>query len=188
MQDNDFILVAQQLLSKYDGTPLLSRWQEAITFGAGVDATDYWSRDSGDIVNIVWLNSDGIRDITMILRSALSNDEESETEEEEPESHEEDYDREVLEETDSEGIDDAHLESMFNFIPLRSINSIEVREGRSIASRMGIGATGDKLVHVIPNVGAANMGHLYWVANSSSEAEELGHFVKSVLTAYINAF
>lgn len=196
MHQNEFRLVAQGLLSKYDGTPLLSRWQEAISFGAGLEATDYWIRDSGNIVNIVWLNSDGIRDITMVygvrVPADIVDDEESSPAEElnfDQEDYEEyDYVEEGYEESHPEDTYHAPTESMFNFMPLRSINSIEVREGQHVAFRMGIGATGDKLVHLIPNVGAGNIGHLYWVADSPSEAAELEHFLNSVLSAYISTF
>jgi hypothetical protein len=91
------------------------------------------------------------------------------------------------EEGDIEDLEEVVTESMFNFMPLRSINSIEVREGQHIAFRMGIGATGNKLVHLIPNVGAGNIGHLYWVADSPSETEELERFLTSVLSAYTSS-
>jgi hypothetical protein len=52
------------ILAKYKDEVLAERWQEAIAFGEGMKARSYWIRDSEDVVNIVWLNSDGIRDIT----------------------------------------------------------------------------------------------------------------------------
>ncbi len=52
------------ILIKYKDTPLVSRWQEAIAFGEGEKASSYWIRDTEDVVNIVWLNKNGIRDIT----------------------------------------------------------------------------------------------------------------------------
>jgi hypothetical protein len=180
LHENEFRLVAQGILNKYDGTPLLSRWQEAVSFGTGLEATDYWIRDSGGIVNIVWLNSDGIRDITMIHQQGILED----SGEEELGSDEADGEGASI---DEEGSYEVPTESMFNFMPLRSINSVEVREGQHIAFRMGIGASGNKLVHLIPNVGAGNIGHLYWVADSPSEAEELEHFLNSVLSAYISS-
>jgi hypothetical protein len=70
VQDADFQLVVQALLSKYDGTPLQPRWQEAISFGSGLAASDYWVRDSDNAVNIVWLNADGLRDVGMIRNPA----------------------------------------------------------------------------------------------------------------------
>ena len=184
MHENEFRLVAQGLLNKYDGTPLLSRWQEAISFGAGLEATDFWIRDSGNIVNIVWLNSDGIRDITMIYGLSVPAD--IVDEEESSTDVELDFDEEGHDESDSQDSNDVPTESMFNFMPLRSINSVEVREGQHVALRMGIGASGNKLVHLIPNVGAGNIGHLYWVADSPSEAAELEHFLTSVLSAYLS--
>ena len=189
MHEDEFRLVAQGLLNKYDGTPLLSRWQEAISFGAGLEATDFWIRDSGNIVNIVWLNSDGIRDITMIYGLSVPADivdEEESSTDEELAVDEEGHDEEEHDESDSEDSYDVSTESMFNFMPLISINSVEVREGQHIAFQMGIGASGNKLVHLIPNVGAGNIGHLYWVADSPSEAEELEHFLSSVLSVYVS--
>lgn len=190
MHEREFRLVVQGLLGKYDGTPLLSRWQEAISFGAGIEATDYWIRDSGHIMNIVWLNHDGIRDITMVNYPApvehlvedegLENAEELENDEEEIAADEEGSENDDEEETDR-----SSTESMFNFILLRNISSIEVREGDNIAFRMGIGASGSKLVHVIPNGGTGNIGHLYWVADSPTEGDELEHFLTSVLSAYL---
>ena len=183
LQENEFRLVAQGLLNKYDGTALLARWQEAISFGVGIEAADYWIRDSGGIVNIVWLNSDGIRDITMVYQQDMS-DASAEVEESLVDEEDEGNDEE---EGDIEDLEEVVTESMFNFMPLRSINSIEVREGQHIAFRMGIGATGNKLVHLIPNVGAGNIGHLYWVADSPSETEELERFLTSVLSAYTSS-
>ena len=65
MRDSEFRVITRSLLGKYEGTPLVNRWQEAISFGAGLSASDYWIRDSGGAVNIVWLNPDGIRDVAM---------------------------------------------------------------------------------------------------------------------------
>lgn len=66
MENADFQIAVQSLLNKYDGTTLQLRWQEAISFGSGSTISDYWIRDSDNAVNIVWLNSDGIRDVGMI--------------------------------------------------------------------------------------------------------------------------
>ena len=54
---------------KYDGTPLWDRWEETTCFGAGQEATDYWIRDSDGLVNVVWINGDGIRDIALFSPS-----------------------------------------------------------------------------------------------------------------------
>lgn len=54
------------ILEKYRTTPLVERWREAISFGSGVHASAYWIRDSADAVNVVWIASDGIRDITLV--------------------------------------------------------------------------------------------------------------------------
>ena len=153
MQDADFQLNIQSLLSKYDGTPLQSRWQEAISFGSGFAASDYWIRDSDDVVNIVWLNSDGIRDIGMFRYPPSSDDE------------------------------NPIFEAAFTFVPFRSIASVDVREGQDIARRAQFPASGSKMVLVTL---AAPRGHLYWIANLQHEMEQLGGFVTSVLSAYLN--
>lgn len=54
----------QELLSKYANTPLVERWKDATSFGAGEHADAYFIRDAPDSVNVIWLNTDGIRDIT----------------------------------------------------------------------------------------------------------------------------
>ena len=181
-------------MGKYDGTPLQSRWQEAISFGAGPEASDFWVRDSDDVVNIIWLNPDGIRDIAMIthpliMTSPSDGDEEVESEDYQPSIEDATGATEELPlrgETGSGGngemILGAYREAMFNFVPLRNIASFEVREGDDIARHYGLEVSGNKLVHVILN---APMGHLYWVANSPSEGDRLGQFFTSVLSAYL---
>jgi hypothetical protein len=61
--NKDFKRIAMQILNKYPSSDLSKRWQEAVSFGEKDIAQSYWIRDSEDVVNIVWLNSDGIRDI-----------------------------------------------------------------------------------------------------------------------------
>ena len=176
MEEQDFRLIVQGLLSRYDGTPLFDRWQEAISFGAGREAIDYWIRDTDGITNVVWINSDGIRDITLVgplpFEPPSSNVGENEED-----------DQESSAERDEDNAHGIPWESMFNFIPLRSISSIEVREAPDIARKMGLQVTGHKLVHIIPN--SASAGHLYWIATSPREAQDLDRFVKAVLSAYV---
>ena len=173
MSDREFILLVQRLLGKYDGTPLLSRWQEAISFGASREAVDFWIRDTGGVTNVVWLNSDGIRDIALVQLPAVHE------EIHEPDNEEEEI--RIGQNEEAEGF--LSYESMFNFLPLRSISTIEVREGPNIAIQMGLRVSGNKLVHVIPNT--AGLGQLFWVADSPSENEDLDRFAKSVLSAYV---
>ena len=66
MARSKFYQTVTKILSKYENTTLPNRWDEAISFGQGVKADSFWIRDSEDVVNIVWLNSDGIRDITRV--------------------------------------------------------------------------------------------------------------------------
>ncbi len=175
MYKREFRSVVQDLLKKYDRTPLLARWREAISFGAGMEETAYWIRDSGNVTNIVWLNPDGIRDITLVRYSVPAEELSDKGKGSEEDSQ-----------IDTENPDST--ESMFNFIPLRNISSVEVREAPNVAFQMGLGVSGDKLVHVIPNSGgSSNTGDLYWVASSQSENQELEHFLNSVLSAYLHS-
>ena len=121
-----FLRLLKPILSKYSETTLAARWREATSFGAGSDFLAFWVRDSGYVVNIVWLNSDGIRDITLLM-----------------------YAEEA--QTDNEGAngevpEHAHYnESMFNFLPLSNIIAFEVREGPNVAHQFGLGVNGKKL-------------------------------------------
>lgn len=63
---DNFEGLANAVLEKHKDTPLRERWEEAISFGEGAKATAFWIRDSEDVVNIVWLCFDGIRDITWL--------------------------------------------------------------------------------------------------------------------------
>ena len=120
---------------------------------------------------MVWLNSDGIRDVTLIRRSDDAEEPQANSDSEESAEYEPGRENPP--------------ESMFNFLPLRNISAIEVRGGHDIAQQMGLGVNGDKLVHVIPNSGGS--GHLYWVAESPSEVEGLNRFLKSVFSAYVHS-
>lgn len=66
MSSTAFETRAKALLQVYKGTALQERWAEATSFGAAKQAKAFWIRDSEDVVNIVWLNEDGIRDITWL--------------------------------------------------------------------------------------------------------------------------
>ena len=130
-------------LAEYQNTELTMRWQEAIAFGEGAKAQSYWIRDSGDVVNIVWLNSDGIRDITLLMPSH---------------------------------------ESMFNFVPLKCIVTIEVRETGNVVKQT-LGVEGNYAVHVIVT-GAR--GDIWWVAENEDSRRRLNSFLTSVLENYSN--
>jgi hypothetical protein len=139
-----FEQVVKSILAKYKDKPLVSRWQEAIAFGKGEKAESYWIRDSEDVVNIVWLNPDGIRDITW-----------------HPPSN----------------------ESMFNFVPLKSIITFEVREKENIGPQL-LHVTGNFLVHVV--VGT-RPGDLWWVAQNEESKQQLHAFLTSVMNRYTKA-
>ncbi len=163
MSEQNLSSIIEPILSKYSETTLAARWREATSFGAGSDFLAFWVRDSGYVVNIVWLNSDGIRDITLLM-----------------------YAEEA--QTDNEGAngevpEHAHYnESMFNFLPLSNIIAFEVREGPNVAHQFGLGVNGKKLVHVIAN---APRGQLYWVAETEEESNNLDSFFNQVLSTYL---
>lgn len=133
-------------LAKYRDTTLVMRWQEAIAFGEGIKAHSYWIRDSEDVVNIVWLNSDGIRDIVLHTPSN---------------------------------------ESMFNFVPLKSIVTIEVRDKENIAEQL-LNVTGDYVIHVIVT-GIRAGGDIWWVAENDESKQKLSSFLTSVFESYSKA-
>lgn len=139
-----FEQAVKSILAKYKDKPLVSRWQEAIAFGKGIRADTYWIRDSKDVVNIVWLNSDGIRDITWHTPSG---------------------------------------ESMFNFLPLKSIVTFTVREKKNIAIHL-LKVTGNFMVHVISR---ATYGDLWWVAENEESRQRLHAFLSAVLKKYAKA-
>ena len=153
MNGSEFQRIVEPVLDRYRDTPLLARWQEATAFGAGAD-------------DIVWLNSDGIRDITFVhftIYETVEADDADESEGE-PRTHD-------------------HQEVMFNFVPLGSIATFEVREGEDVAIQFRLGVRGHLLVHVVLH--SAPIGNIYWVADSQAEAESLRSFTAAVLSAYV---
>lgn len=141
-----FSTVVEGLLEKYKSTGLPSRWEEATAFGAGAQAKAFFIRENREVINIIWLNKDGIRDITATLES--------------PE------------------------ESMFNFITLRNIVTFESRASPHVTTLLGIGVSGDFVVHVIPT---SRAGHIYWIAGNQREANRLRAFMKVVMDDYVKA-
>ena len=156
MVTQQFKEVAEQLLAEFEGTPFEDRWREAISFGLGAEANAYWVRHAEDVVNVVWLNGDGIRDITYVLPVVGESDENAQK----------------------------PAESVLNFLPLRSIAALEIRQRPNVAPSFGLPVSGDKLVHVVVKAPA---GSLYWVASNPSEAEMLDAFTQAVLTQYTDA-
>lgn len=138
MVNKSFKSAVTQVLDKYQHTSLSKRWQDAISFGEREGAQSYWIRDSEDVVNIVWLCSDGIRDITWSPRTN---------------------------------------ETMFNYVPLKNILTIETREMINVA-RQHPGVTGDFAVRVI--LGGQH-GDLWWVAENEDTKQRLRNFLTSVL-------
>ncbi len=75
-------------------------------------------------------------------------------------------------------------QAMFNFLPLRSIGAIEVREAPDVAKSFGYVVTGNLLIRVFST---ANSGDLAWAATTESQAQELHAFVHQVFTAFTTA-
>ena len=146
MAESGFERAVKPLLEKYKRTALTKRWDEATSFGAGSSADAYFINEAEDAINVVWLNTDGIRDITVLL--------------------------------------EAGTQSMFNFLLLKNVESFEVREGPSIAERIGLDVQGDYLVRVMT---ADPTGTLYWVAGTRAEIGRLRKFLDAVLTAFVSA-
>ncbi len=142
MPSMTFAKRVKSLLQEYDDTSLQNRWKEATSFGDAAQADAFWIRNSSDLVNIVWLNKDGIRDLTFLSDSK---------------------------------------ESMFNFLPLKSISTFEIREREHIAELLGLRVEGYLVIHVVvPSQG----GQVYWVANTKNDARALRTFLKAVMQAY----
>lgn len=145
MSNKEFKEVAGAILTKYKGTSLQKRWKEAISFGTGANAIAYWIRDSEDVVNIVWLSPNSIRDITWF-----------------PQLN----------------------QTLFNFLPLRNIASIEVREGIEIAKRFGYLVKGNLIVRVFC---VASSGNIAWVSDTKQHERDLRAFADQVYKAYVTA-
>ena len=145
MNNDEFEGLASAVLTKHKDTPLRERWEDATSFGGRVKVLAFWIRDSEDVVNIVWLCPDGIRDITWYPTSN---------------------------------------ESTFNFLPLSSIMTVEVREGDGVAKVLGYNVNGDFVVRVFHT--AIREVTLVWVAETEEQKRDLRAFLPSVLTAYLN--
>jgi len=134
-----------EIIDRINNGAFRSRWEEAISFGLGLEADAYWFRESEEVVNIVWLNADGIRDITFIPEGG---------------------------------------ETMFNFVPIKNIRTIEVREGDGVTDAFRLGVSGTFLVHLIIT---SQSGNLYWIAESGENTDRLREFVIKVLGSYADA-
>lgn len=164
--DDKFQTAMASLLVKYAGTPLEARWSDATSFGAGATADAYFIRDWPDAVNVVWINEDGIRDITLVPAAPIEDGEAPE-----------------LDRGSAEGDEELEApESMFNFLRLDEIVGFELREGPSVALSYGPFVEGDLMIEVYPS--SAPRGQLWWVAADDEQAAALRAFLAVVLSAY----
>ena len=75
-------------------------------------------------------------------------------------------------------------QSVFNFLPLRSIAAFEVREGPEIAKRFGYPVKGNLLIRVFC---VENRGNLAWVSDTKQQERNLRAFTHHAFTAYVTA-
>ena len=61
----------EPVLSRYSKTSLVKRWEEAVSY-VETEPIAFWIRESGEIVNIVWLTRYDIRDITLFKETGTS--------------------------------------------------------------------------------------------------------------------
>lgn len=146
MNTDKFEKLVNAVLTKYEDTSLRAKWEDATSFGEQAKALSYWIRDSKDVVNIVWLCLDGIRDITWFP---------------------------------------SPNQSIFNFLPLSSIITVEVRESANVARVLGYDVKGDLAVQVFN--AATKETTLVWVAATKTQKRNLRAFLSNVLTAYLNS-
>ena len=157
-----FELIVTSLLQKHRNPHLLRRWEEANSFGAGTSAASFFIRDAPDAVNIVWLNEDGIRDVAYIPHRAREQALEDEGQEQQPNT----------------------TESMFNYLPVQNVVSMEMRERIGIARTMGPGIMGNLMVQVF--IASSPGGQMFWVAHTPEEEQQLRQFFGSVLEALVS--
>lgn len=62
--ETSFKEIVKTILARYNQTPLVSRWEEATSSEPDHKPIAFWIRDSDDLVNIVWLVHQDIKDIT----------------------------------------------------------------------------------------------------------------------------
>jgi len=67
-----FRAAMETILKRYRETPLIHRWQEAITSEPEPKPLAFWIRESDDLVNIVWLTRRDVRDITWLPEVGMS--------------------------------------------------------------------------------------------------------------------
>jgi len=152
MSTTKFERTVREILRKYPQSPLAKRWEDATSFGKGASAKAFFVHDAPDSVNVIWLNSDGIRDIVWLPSKS------------------------------EEGAAGDSTESMFNFIPLRSVVTLELREAAHITKAIGLLVDADLVVSVI--LASSPVGQTFWVS-SSAERPQFRAFLKAVLTAMI---
>ncbi len=67
-----FQTAVDKLISRHPETPLANRWAEAQSTEPSPTPAAYWIRESEDLINVVWLTTRGIGDITWIPARQMS--------------------------------------------------------------------------------------------------------------------
>lgn len=67
-----FRAVVEAILNRYRQTSLITRWEEATASEPDLKPLAFWIRESGDLVNIVWLMRHGVWDITWYPQRDMS--------------------------------------------------------------------------------------------------------------------
>lgn len=75
-------------------------------------------------------------------------------------------------------------QTIFNFLPLRNIASVEIREGPDIGKRFGYVVKGDLLIRIFCITAS---GNLAWISDTKQQEQELQAFASQVFKAYITA-
>ena len=59
-----FLKVVEAVLNRHRNTPVVARWEESKPSDEAFEPVAFWIRESADLVNIVWLTGQNIRDIS----------------------------------------------------------------------------------------------------------------------------
>lgn len=71
-QVSELLARVNDLISRHPETSLSERWQDANNLGYLESITDYWIRDTPDLINIAWLSPDTVVDITWFPSRQMS--------------------------------------------------------------------------------------------------------------------
>jgi len=70
--EQGFKELVESIISRHPDAYLAERWEEATSFDPNPTPLAFWTRESVDLINIVWLTDHDIRDITWLPARGLS--------------------------------------------------------------------------------------------------------------------